>query len=61
MATSTFDKVFVVDDPAARERLERILSSDKPGVPGKLPLYTHADADRSEAALLACFSSRCEN
>ena len=54
MATSTFDKVFVVSKKADREQLEKILASSNP----VSDVYTYAqdDWDRSEAIFLQCFS-----
>ena len=54
MATSTFDKVFVVSKKADRERLEKILASSNP-VPD-IYTYTQDDWNRSEAMFLQCFS-----
>ena len=54
MATSTFDKVFVVSKKADRKRLEKILASSSP-VPD-IYAYTQDDWNGSEAMFLQCFS-----
>ena len=56
MATSTFDKVFVVSKKADRERLEKILASDNPV--SDVYTYTQDDWDRSEAMFLQCLTYR---
>lgn len=48
MATSTFDKEFIVTNPESQKRLRAILESDEPGVPLTMPLYDEAERKRSE-------------
>lgn len=57
MATSSFDKTFVVDDPADQRRLLDIMEA--PVVEDKhVPVYTQADIDRGES-LLRQYLSHC--
>lgn len=51
MATSTFDKTFIVTDPAAKERVIKVVSSEEKAAPIKTPPYTQEERNRSEALL----------
>ena len=54
MATSTFDKVFIVRKKADRERLATILNSNNSASFKDLPVYTTEDWKENEALLLEC-------
>ena len=56
MATSTFDRVFVVTKKADRARLKKILASKKPIPEYELPVYSPDDWLKNEATVLECFS-----
>ena len=57
MATSTFDKVFVVSKKADRMRLAKILSSNnKPAPIEDLPVNSPDDCKKNEALILQCLS-----
>ena len=48
VATSTFDKVFIITDPEDQKRIIDVVSSDKPAQPIKAPLYTQKERERNE-------------
>ena len=56
MATSTFDKVFIVTDPKERKKVIEIIDSTETAKPPKYPAYTEDDRDRSEELLKQFFS-----
>ncbi len=56
MATSTFDKVFVIEKAKDKKALIKILASDEPAVPPKKPLYSIDEMKQSEDLLKKCLS-----
>ena len=56
MATSTFDKVFIIKKKADRARLAHVLASNNPAPIQDLPTYSPDDWRKNEAALLQCLS-----
>ena len=50
MATSTFDKTFVVK-PEEMDRVLKVIRSNEPAKPIKTPPYTVKEKDRGEEAL----------
>ena len=56
MATSTFDRTFIVSDKSDQERIYRVMNSDKPAAPIKNPPYTQEERDRSAELLRQCLS-----
>ena len=42
MATSTFDKLFIVTDPKDQQRIWDVIYSDEPAAPINCPPYTEA-------------------
>ena len=58
MATSTFDKLFIVTDPKDQQRIWDVIYSDEPAAPINCPPYTEAMREQSVAALRECFARR---
>lgn len=51
MATATFDKTFVIEDPVAQEKLYDIIEGKKRSKKLFTEIYTLEDKKRSESAL----------
>ena len=58
MATSTFDKLFIVTDPEEQKRIWDVIYSDEPAAPINRPLYTEDEREKSIAAMRECFAKR---
>jgi len=56
MATSTFDKRMIVTNPKSRERLYKILASEKRDKPINKELFSPSERVRSEQILTRCLS-----
>ena len=54
MATSTFDKSFVITNAADKERILKVVNSAEPVRPIKKPPYTQTERDRSVELLKQC-------
>ena len=61
MATSTFDKFFIVTDPEDQKRIWDVIYSDEPAAPINRPLYTEFEREKSIAAMRECFAKRDAN
>lgn len=60
MATSTFDKVFIIDNPEDQKRVLEVVNSNEPVRPIKCSPYTQKERDRS-VELLKQYLSHSEN
>lgn len=56
MATSSFDREFILTDPESIKRLIEIMESDPPEEPFSLHPYTNTERERSEMLLKQCLS-----
>jgi len=54
MATSTFDKSFVIKKAADKERVLKVVNSEEPVRPIRKPPYTQKERDRSVELLKQC-------
>ena len=61
MATSTFDKLFIVTDPKDQQRIWDVIYSDEPAAPINCPPYTDADRKETENFLRQHFFTNKRN
>lgn len=57
MATSSFDRTFIVTDKRAKRKLDKILNSNAPKPPRPQKKYTNDDLARGEELLKRCLSA----
>ncbi|MBR5970605.1 MAG: hypothetical protein IK016_09720 [Lachnospiraceae bacterium] len=57
MATSTFDKSFVIIKPEDQRRILDIIHSDEPAIPIDVPPYSQAERDRAAVLISNLFES----
>ncbi len=58
MATSTFDKLFIVTNPEDQKRIWNVIYSDEPAAPIRNVPYTEIEREKSIAAMRECFAKR---
>lgn len=57
MATSTFDKLFVVNEPEDRRRILDIIHSDEPAMSIDVPPYTQEERNKATELICRVFES----